>query len=123
MPSCLRFDWHVAWRAFSRAWAKTGNRIAARIAIIAITTRSSINVNARDFIVPDLLRVWPPPCRGDGNVGQKCRRLRCSAAQPRCVDMTAQMLMHHLPCEAQYHSNHDASFPKRDVYLGDSLRV
>src|SRR5437867_7708818 len=32
-------------RAFSRAWAKTGNRIAARIAMIAITTRSSINVN------------------------------------------------------------------------------
>src|SRR5690242_11251912 len=32
--------------ADSRAWAKTGNRIAASIAIIAITTRSSISVNA-----------------------------------------------------------------------------
>jgi len=28
------FDAHEVWRAFSRALAKTGNRIAARIAII-----------------------------------------------------------------------------------------
>jgi hypothetical protein len=33
-------------RAFERACAKTGNRIAARIAIIAITARSSISVKA-----------------------------------------------------------------------------
>src|SRR5258708_37752410 len=31
-------------RAFSRAWANTGKRIAARMAIIAITTSSSIRV-------------------------------------------------------------------------------
>jgi hypothetical protein len=31
-------------RAFSRARAKTGNRIDAKIAIIAMTTKSSINV-------------------------------------------------------------------------------
>src|SRR5262245_27511393 len=37
----------VAWRAFARAWAKTGKRIAAKIAIIAITTSNSINVKAR----------------------------------------------------------------------------
>src|SRR5438309_1887574 len=37
----------VAWRAFSRAWAKTGNKMAARIAMIAITTRSSISVKPR----------------------------------------------------------------------------
>src|SRR5713101_2609933 len=37
----------LAWRAFSRAWAKTGNRIAARMAIIAITTSSSIRVKPR----------------------------------------------------------------------------
>src|SRR5712692_6608728 len=41
------FERQLACRAFSRAWAKTGNRIAARIAIIAITTRSSMRVNAR----------------------------------------------------------------------------
>jgi len=29
------------------AWAKTGNRIAARIAMIAMTTRSSMRVKAR----------------------------------------------------------------------------
>src|SRR5712691_1797125 len=33
-------------RAFSRAWAKTGKRIAASIAMMAITTRSSIRVKA-----------------------------------------------------------------------------
>src|SRR5579872_1392088 len=39
-------DTQLAARAFSRAWANTGNRMAARIAIMAITTRSSISVNA-----------------------------------------------------------------------------
>src|SRR5712692_6761167 len=38
------FERQVVWRALSRAWAKTGKRIAARMAMIAITTRSSINV-------------------------------------------------------------------------------
>src|SRR5438876_5770693 len=45
-PSCLRLDRQLVCRAFSRACAKTGKRIAARIAMIAITTRSSIRVNA-----------------------------------------------------------------------------
>src|SRR3712207_5867306 len=43
-PSCFRLLVHEAARAFSRAWAKTGKRIAARIAIIAITTSNSIRV-------------------------------------------------------------------------------
>src|SRR3954452_7992232 len=34
-------------RAFARAWAKTGKRIAARMAMIAMTTSNSIRVNAR----------------------------------------------------------------------------
>jgi hypothetical protein len=33
------------------AWAKTGNRMAARIAIIAITTKSSIRVKPLRFVV------------------------------------------------------------------------
>src|SRR5262249_36788198 len=33
-----------AWRAFSRAWANTGNRIAARMAMMAMTTSSAISV-------------------------------------------------------------------------------
>src|SRR5689334_16430339 len=45
-PNCFMFERSLACRAFSRAWAKTGKRIAARIAIIAITTSSSINVKA-----------------------------------------------------------------------------
>src|SRR4051794_36798343 len=37
-------------RAFSLAWAKTGNRIAARMAIMAMTTSSSMRVKPRCFI-------------------------------------------------------------------------
>jgi hypothetical protein len=46
VPTCRRLLMHAACRAFSLACAKTGNRIAAIIAIIAITTSSSINVKA-----------------------------------------------------------------------------
>ena len=35
------------WRAFSRACAKTGKSMAARIAMMAMTTRSSMSVKAR----------------------------------------------------------------------------
>src|SRR5881396_1258585 len=41
------FDRQDIARAVARAWAKTGKRIAARMAIIAITTSSSISVNPR----------------------------------------------------------------------------
>jgi len=34
----------LVWRAFSRAFANTGNRIAAKMAMIAITTNNSIRV-------------------------------------------------------------------------------
>jgi hypothetical protein len=44
---CFTFDRQDVCRAFSRAWAMTGKRIAARIAIIAITTSSSISVKAK----------------------------------------------------------------------------
>src|SRR5437588_10599425 len=43
-PVCLRLDRHEVCRAFSLACAKTGKRIAARIAMIAITTSSSMRV-------------------------------------------------------------------------------
>src|SRR5438034_11201312 len=54
-PICFMFERQLACRAFSRAWAKTGNKIAARIAIIAITTRSSISVKPHQ---PRLREVW-----------------------------------------------------------------
>src|SRR5687768_495890 len=38
------FEMQDAARAFSRAWAKTGKRMAARIAMMAMTTSSSISV-------------------------------------------------------------------------------
>src|SRR5690349_49298 len=45
-PICLMLDRPDIWRALLRACAKTGKSMAARMAIIAITTRSSIKVNA-----------------------------------------------------------------------------
>src|SRR5947209_8324093 len=44
MPICLQFERQVVARAFSRAWAKPGKRIAARMAMMAMTTSSSIRV-------------------------------------------------------------------------------
>src|SRR5438270_117976 len=41
---CLLLLMHVVCLAFSRAWAKTEKRIAARMAIMAITTSSSMSV-------------------------------------------------------------------------------
>src|SRR6266849_1171397 len=46
-PSCFMLERHMLCRALARACAKTGKRIAARMAIIAMTTRSSIKVKAR----------------------------------------------------------------------------
>src|SRR5438128_1559629 len=49
----LTFERSLVFFAASFAWAKTGKRMAARIAMMAITTRSSMSVNARlvlDFI-------------------------------------------------------------------------
>ena len=42
--TCLNNFKQVACRALALAWLNTGNRIAARIAIIAITTSNSISV-------------------------------------------------------------------------------
>src|SRR5262245_7135281 len=46
MPSWRMLDMQALMRALSRAWAKTGKRRAAMMAMIAITTSSSISVNA-----------------------------------------------------------------------------
>src|SRR2546422_7737109 len=60
-PIWRQLEEQLAWRAFSRAWAKTGNRIAARMAMIAITTSNSINVNAwrRKTKLPLILSPFP----------------------------------------------------------------
>ena len=42
---CFRLLTHCADFAFSRAWFNAGNSIPARMAMIAITTSNSINVN------------------------------------------------------------------------------
>src|SRR5438477_3705558 len=48
LPSWFRLLVQVAWRACSRACAKTGKRMAARIAMMAITTSNSISVKPLD---------------------------------------------------------------------------
>src|SRR5687768_15327863 len=58
-PICFMLLRQEAARAFSRAWAKTGNRMAARIAIIAITTSNSISVKPLRFIMPSPSCAWP----------------------------------------------------------------
>src|SRR5690242_9878193 len=45
--SCFLLERQEAVLADSRAWAKTGKRIAARIAMIAMTTSSSMRVKPR----------------------------------------------------------------------------
>src|SRR5262245_37601965 len=44
-PNWFTFETHPVRRADSRARANTGNKIAARMAIMAITTSNSISVN------------------------------------------------------------------------------
>src|SRR5262245_48619965 len=61
VPICFWFERQAACRALLRACAKTGNKMAARIAMMAMTTSSSINVNAfarraREFRI----RIAPP---------------------------------------------------------------
>src|SRR5262249_16200983 len=48
-------------RAFSLAWAKTGKRMAARIAMIAITPSSSIRVKGRWRALASRMR-WLKEC-------------------------------------------------------------
>jgi len=50
VPICRRLLAHVVCRAFSRTWAKTGKSRTARIARMAITTKSSMRVNPRFFL-------------------------------------------------------------------------
>src|SRR5437868_4404599 len=57
--NCRVLDRSEVWRAFDRAWAKTGKRIAARIAIMAITTRSSMSVKPVRFCMPYSFRSTP----------------------------------------------------------------
>ena len=62
-PICLRLLKQLVRRAFSRALAKTGNKIDARIDIMAITTNSSMSVNACRFILlpPKVLLKYSKP--------------------------------------------------------------
>src|SRR5438445_170871 len=54
VPICLRLFRQADLRAASRALAKTGKRMAARMAMMAMTTSSSISVKPR-FRTRDLL--------------------------------------------------------------------
>jgi len=45
-PSCERFSLQFALRASSRALARAGNNMPAKMAMIAMTTKSSMRVKA-----------------------------------------------------------------------------
>src|SRR6185369_12829978 len=64
---CFSLERQEIARAFSRAWAKTGKRIAARMAMIAMTTRSSMRVNPllRRDMVHLLVECRPHRAGGD----------------------------------------------------------
>src|SRR5438128_45456 len=53
-------------RAFLRAWAKTGKRIAARMAMIAITTSSSMRVKPKRLRQRSIATSFMPPERAPG---------------------------------------------------------
>src|SRR5260370_32816765 len=50
MPTCFKLLRHWMRLALSLALARAGNNIAARIAMMAITTSSSINVNPAEHV-------------------------------------------------------------------------
>jgi len=53
-PNCFRLFWQLARRAASRARARAGSNMAAKIPMIAMTTKSSISVK------PFLFMTYPP---------------------------------------------------------------
>src|SRR5436853_2306312 len=80
-PICRALERQEAARAFSRAWAKTGKRIAARMAIIAITTRSSIRVKPRRIrrvTMGSLLSIPQRPSARNG----RAKRAEHGSSQP-----------------------------------------
>src|ERR1039458_2370300 len=94
-PSCLLLLVQLACRAFSRALANTGNRIAARIAMMAMTTSNSISVNALRFGTMDSSATAIGRCRSirQGAVLHGVAQRTSRAAMisrfildPRCAD-------------------------------------
>src|SRR5438067_347892 len=60
---CFMLERQEMVRAFSRAWANTGKRMAARMAMMAITTSSSMSVKPRGEALG--LRRWALGTTGD----------------------------------------------------------
>src|SRR6516162_4975976 len=63
MPICLRFERQTARRPRSLAELRAGSRRAASIAMIAMTTSSSISVNALSALPPLLACINTPTLR------------------------------------------------------------
>ena len=59
-PHCFKLFWQLERRAASRARASAGNRIAARMPIIAITTNNSISVKPFWYFIFSLLFLTQP---------------------------------------------------------------
>src|SRR5438132_321358 len=94
MPSCRRLPVHWTRQADALALANAGSSMAARIAMMAMTTSSSINVKARCFMV----------------VARRRRR-----GQPGLVQQ--QLRLFNSLFQAEAAGRHDQNFrsPRRDV--------
>src|ERR1051325_9163210 len=74
---CLTLLKHFTWFARALAFASAGRSIAARMAMIAMTTRSSISVNpleARGIVVGDFLTFILIFYRGATRAGRKTQQ-------------------------------------------------
>src|SRR5713101_429943 len=85
VPICLKLDRQVDIRACSRAWAKTGNRIAARMAMMAMTTSNSINVKPVRFLIGS-----STPRKGEMTEPSFGARQQIPAAPSALIEATAQ---------------------------------
>src|SRR5690242_2273113 len=91
-PNCFMLLRQLMARAFSRACANTGKRMAARIAIMAITTRSSIRVKALLSIRMELC-LLPESTHTDERAGHSLPALLAGGLLPsRCHNR----IPHHL---------------------------
>src|SRR5947207_3829198 len=84
MPSCRRLPVHWTRQADALALARADSSMAARIAMIAMTTSSSINVKARCFMVFQRVRLQlPSPNTHDTGNPRRAQLTAGAAENPR----------------------------------------
>jgi len=85
---CLIFDVQDIVRAFSRALLKAGNSIAAKIAMIAITTSSSIKVKVTSFIVVNSFHIATKT-----KIQRECHDYKCAKNSQKCKKLFRRSIL------------------------------